>query len=298
MSWDKGPGVAHGGLRGIDPSSFAALAAPDGGALADPGPAPMLQWVAIADLVVDDTYQRPIYGAGRHNVRRIAEGFRWSKFAPVIVAPVPGGKFAIIDGQHRTTAAALRGFESVPAQVIAADPVEQASAFRSINGQVTKVARMSLQRAALAAGDPDAVALDAAVRAGGARLCAYPKAQTQIEAGETMAVGAVAEALRTYGPEVVTLGLRCLTETALNHKPGVLSMNALRALFWVIGGNGRWRAAGGRLVTAFESIDVAAETEEALGRRRPKGTAAWEILAGLLIERLREQLPDLKGGEA
>lgn len=66
----------------------------------DMGAAPMLQWVPIADLVVDDRYQRRIAGAGRSNVRRIAEGFCWSKFAPVIVAPVAGGKFAIIDGQH------------------------------------------------------------------------------------------------------------------------------------------------------------------------------------------------------
>ena len=64
------------------------------------GPAPMLQWLAIAALVVDPAYQRPIARAGRRNVTKIAAGFTWSKFAPVVVAPIEGGRYAIIDGQR------------------------------------------------------------------------------------------------------------------------------------------------------------------------------------------------------
>ena len=80
------------------------------------GAAPMLQWLKIADLVVDPVYQRPIVGNGRRNVDRIARAFSWSCFAPVVVSPIEGGRFAIIDGQHRTTAAALVGLDSVPAR--------------------------------------------------------------------------------------------------------------------------------------------------------------------------------------
>jgi hypothetical protein len=50
----------------------------------------MLQWIKIADLVVDPTYQRPILGKGRKNVDRIARSFSWSCFAPVVVAPIQG----------------------------------------------------------------------------------------------------------------------------------------------------------------------------------------------------------------
>ena len=74
-----------------------------------PGPAPFLEWIEINKLVVDVTYQREIGRRGATNVNQIAENFDWSKFAPVIVAPVEGGQFAIVDGQHRTTAAMLRG---------------------------------------------------------------------------------------------------------------------------------------------------------------------------------------------
>ena len=57
----------------------------------EPGPAPNLQWIEIAQLVVDPSYQRDIGRQGRFNVKRITEGFEWSKFAPVVVAPIEGG---------------------------------------------------------------------------------------------------------------------------------------------------------------------------------------------------------------
>ena|ERR1700686_5427879 len=73
-----------------------------------PGPAPFLERIETEKLVVDTTYQREIGRCGAANVQQIAENFDWSKFAPVIVAPIEGGQFAIVDGQHRTTAATLR----------------------------------------------------------------------------------------------------------------------------------------------------------------------------------------------
>src|SRR5919107_4150563 len=121
------------------------------------GPAPMLQWISISDLVVDPSYQRPIVGKGRKNVDRIARSFSWSCFAPVVVSPVEGGKFAIIDGQHRTTAAALVGLETVPCQVVIAAREEQAAAFKAINGITTPISAMALHAAALVAGEPWAV---------------------------------------------------------------------------------------------------------------------------------------------
>src|SRR5437868_11859154 len=80
----------------------------------DIGPAPDLRWLPIDRLVIDDSYQRPIAFAGRRNINAIANAFDWRRFSPVIVAPVEGGSYAIVDGQHRTTAAAAIGITSVP----------------------------------------------------------------------------------------------------------------------------------------------------------------------------------------
>src|SRR5450631_3199488 len=131
------------------------------------GAAPMLQWLKITDLVIDPAYQRPIVGKGRQNVDRIARAFSWSCFAPVVVSPVEGGKFAIIDGQHRTTSAAILGFDSVPCQVVIAAREEQAAAFKAINGTTTPISQMALHAAAVIASEPGAIQIaDICSRAG------------------------------------------------------------------------------------------------------------------------------------
>jgi ParB-like nuclease domain len=77
----------------------------------DREPAPQLLWIEIKDLVIDPSYQRHIGKRGAANIRQIAENFDWSKFAPVIIAPIEGAQYAVVDGQHRTTAALLRCLE-------------------------------------------------------------------------------------------------------------------------------------------------------------------------------------------
>lgn len=69
---------------------------------AKPGPAgslPVLAYLPLASLRIDDRYQRRIEGRGLRVITRICGEFDWNKFAPLIVARVPGGElFAIIDG--------------------------------------------------------------------------------------------------------------------------------------------------------------------------------------------------------
>ena len=254
-----------------------------------PGPAPMLQWVKIADLVVDDRYQRPIYGAGRTNVRRIAEAFCWSKFAPIVVSPVEGGRFAIVDGQHRTTAATLRGIDSVPALVIIADTTEQAAAFKAINGATTRMHALSLHRAAVAAGDAEAVEICAVTEAAGVVILPSPRVLDRLQPGETLAIGAIRECVRSYGRDTVITALTCITETSCN-RPGALSMAAIKAICSVLGANMVWREAGEALLRAFDEIDLETELEEATVTRRQRGVATWEIFATRIGDRLRSLL--------
>lgn len=121
-------------LRAVDPSPLRARYT---GPASEVGERPELQWLKISRLRIDPRYQRDIGQRGANNILAIAPAFRWSKFGPLIVAPIGEGLFAIVDGQHRATAAALRGFESVPCVIIAADEAEQADAFVAINANVT-----------------------------------------------------------------------------------------------------------------------------------------------------------------
>jgi hypothetical protein len=135
-----------------------------------PGPAPMLQWLEIDLLVVDDSYQRELKAGNWKAIHRIATGFRWSRFSPVFVAPVEGGLYAIIDGQHRVHGAKMAGIESVPCQVVHMTRQEQAAAFAAVNGEVTKVTAWQVFKAALTAGEGWAVEAASAASEAGCEL--------------------------------------------------------------------------------------------------------------------------------
>jgi hypothetical protein len=219
------------------------------------GAAPMLQWLKIADLVVDPAYQRPIVGKGRQNVDRIAQTFSWSCFAPVVVSPVEGGKFAIIDGQHRTTSAAILGFDSVPCQIVIAAREEQAAAFKAINGTTTPISQMALHAAALVATEPWAVQVAHVCTCAQVELLRYPVPTDKQSPGQTMAVGAITRCLRQYGEATLITALQCVTQTA-NNRPGALSARTIKALCYVLHSDSERRESGLALLEAFDSIDL------------------------------------------
>ena len=249
------------------------------------GPAPMLQWISIADLVVDPCYQRPIVGKGRKNVDQIARSFTWSCFAPVVVSPVTGGKFAIIDGQHRTTAAALAGFDSVPCQVVIAAQQEQAAAFKAINGITTAISAMALQAAALVAKEPWAVEIADVCARAEVELLRYPVPTDKQGPGQTMAVGALTQCLKRYGSDTLITALQCVTQTR-NNQPGMLSARIIKALCAVLHENQTWRDSGLALLEAFDEIDLqeiqVASVLDAATRKIGRDTAiADRVRAGL-----------------
>jgi hypothetical protein len=264
------------GRAAIDASRFN-LPSP----LPAPGKHPELRWIPISDLVVDNDYQRPISGAGTSNVRKIAANFKWSCFAPVVVAQV-GAKFAIVDGQHRTTAAALIGIEEVPCMVISATPCEQALAFKEINGATTKMSRQAIHSASVAAGDKDAHELEDVARRAGVTILRYPVAMSlQNEGGQTMAVGCLAQCLRQHGRDTLITALQCVTQTE-NNAPGLLVASVIKALCLVIGDNPVWLQSGAKLLAAFDEVDIEGQLDRARTMPKPKGQTATGALAGLL----------------
>jgi ParB-like nuclease domain len=226
-----------------------------------PGAVPMLQWLKIEDLVVDPAYQRPIVGNGRRNVDRIAREFSWSCFAPVVVSPVEGGKFAIIDGQHRTTSAAILGIESVPCQIVIAALSEQAAAFKAINGTITPISQMALHAAALIANEPWAVQIAHVCACAQVELLRYPVPISKQGPAQTMAVGAMTQCLKRYGEATLITALQCVTQTA-NNQPGALTARTIKALCDVLHRNPEWRESGLTLLEAFDSIDLISLQED------------------------------------
>ncbi len=126
---------------------------------ADLGMKPGLAWLPISNLRIDGAYQREILRNGARNIGKIARHFDWSLFGIVVVANVGDNLFAIVDGQHRTIAAAMRGIFEVPCIIIEASPGKQAEAFAAINGAVTAISNLAIFAAEVTAGKPEAVAL-------------------------------------------------------------------------------------------------------------------------------------------
>jgi hypothetical protein len=221
------------------------------------GATPSLRWLPIGDLLVDPAYQRSIDGRGRAIIRRIARSFLWSCFAPVVVAPVAGGKFAIIDGQRRTTAAALAGFESVPCQLVTADRDEQAIARKAITGVVRSNSRMEAHAAGLTVSEPCAVRLSEVCARAGVELLRYPVPVNRQTPGQTMAIAAVAQCLERYGQETLITALQCVTQTN-NNRRGVLNGRMIKSLCAVLNSDHERRDSGLTLLDAFDSIDLLA----------------------------------------
>ena len=209
-------------------------------------------WIDIDRLMIDRSYQRLILQHGKKNVRRIAEQFEWALFAPLVVAPRERGRFAIIDGQHRATAAKARGdIKQLPCLVIDADYATQARAFATINGHVTKVSPQMIHRARAAAGDKDALELNRICARAGVVLLGYPKQDAAV--GETMAVGTIAKCLARFGERVLVAALETVTRTG-DGNPGMLREGIIAGTCDVLAENPKW--SGCQVIEAVDGLRV------------------------------------------
>lgn len=213
--------------RPIDVSSQPAIDASDQAL-------PSLDWLPIASLVVDVRYQRPLTRAGWQTIRRIAEDFRWSRFSPVLVAPIPGGLWAIIDGQHRTHAAAICGQAKVPCMSVHMDMAEQAQAFAGVNGTVTRITVHHVFKAALAAGESWAALAHSAVAAAGCTLMTYNKSTAEKGCGEVFCIALIRQLVTAGHGATVTKVLKALREIDGGKRPPLYSDYILRPLLTAV----------------------------------------------------------------
>lgn len=267
--------------RPIDTSGYAALT-PSGNL----GPAPQLQWLPIDQLVIDDSYQRDITKQGRGNVRKIAENFSWTFFAPVIVSPIEGGRYAIIDGQHRTTAAALVGVKEVPCALVISDRVTQAKAFRAINAQVTRMHPLQIFAARLSAGDPDACRADEMARHAGVKIL---RSVSTCGPRDTLAAGTLVDiAARDAG--IGRLTLKCLAHCGERNGSNLLRAAIITALFEILLDHAEWRVDEARLIQIVGYLNIFRMWSKAVvAAQQVKGTTTCDQLQAALVDALGQR---------
>jgi hypothetical protein len=249
-----------------------------------------LRFLPISQLYIDPSYQREILGAGERNVRRIAERFDWSFFAPLIVARRGLNEYAVIDGQHRATAAVSRGdIQELPCLIVDADYATQAKAFSVINGEVTRLNVLYIHRAAVAAGDSTAVQIDRVCKAAGISVAPYPKPKSAINPTETLAIGTLATCLRLYGEEVLLLGLRLLV---LSGAPDAKLLNkaTIQGSVEAFAKNAPWRRRLDEAVAAVRQRGIEKIYTSAMHRQAEQGQKEYANFRIVLIEVLQAAL--------
>ncbi len=173
-------------------------------------PRPMLEWVAIDRMVIDDRYQRAMDAKGLQAVQRIADAFEWAKFSPVLLAPADGGRLAVIDGQHRVHAAKLCGLHAVPAQIVHLSVAAQAAAFVGVNTQVKQMTVHQIYRAALAGGEGWAVRCRDVVEGAGCHLATSNPSAVKRKAGVIYCIGAVRKMITGGQAKALSAALKAI----------------------------------------------------------------------------------------
>lgn len=257
---------------------------------ADVGERAELCLLPLDRLVVDDRYQRPIAKAGRTSILRILANFDWRKFTPIVVTPLGDGTFAIIDGQHRATAALMHpGIDMAPCMVIKVSPEEAAACFAAINGQVTAVTPCQIYAARLAAGDADATALHAVLDKAGVTVLRYRFPGTPWKVGETMAIGTLESCLARYGEPALSAALAAVVRSRKGN-PGCLTAGVITALCRLMSDNPLWCTAGDRMIEAIGGLRLADVEHEAAGEAKQCGKPRSQILYARLHKQLVTKL--------
>lgn len=251
-------------------------------------PAPALVMVEIDHLVIDDRYQRPLQAGNWLAIKRIAGDFRWPRFSPVIVAPIEGGRYALVDGQHRAHAAALCGIRSIPAMVAQIAPEEQARAFIEINARQIRVTGHQVYRAALTSGERWALECRDAVEAAGCKLMTATTGTKDKKPGQVFAIGLIRKMVAAGQGKAVTDGLRAMRD----YEPESVANMADALLAPWLGAVAETGAAVPQLVTALHErrpwLVIAAADRMAEEDRKPKASARREFFAAMIRRVQRE----------
>lgn len=205
-------------------------------------PEPTLDWAAIDKLMIDDSYQRPMTTISWKTVKNIANNFDWGRFTPLLVSPIAGGFFAVIDGQHRSHAAKLVGHDRVPAMIVKMTPTEQAAAFSWVNGNVTAMSAYHILKAALAAGDQWALESRMVVETSGCKLMTYYASSSSKKPKQIYSVNLIRKYVEAKKGPLVAKVLSAVASPKSKSGDDLLTytVNVFGNLLWVIDNNPRF----------------------------------------------------------
>ncbi len=197
---------------------------------------PTLDWLPADSLVVDRAYQRDLTEKSWTKIRRIGREFTWAKFGALVVAgPDRLGDYHILDGQHRWEAAKALGLGRLPCVIV---PIEdragEAHAFVAINRERSQVTPLHMFHAAVAAGEPDKVAIAKLLEEAGLKVARHPQ---ETKRPRRVTATAALSACYKSSPDALARGLKILAE-AQGEVSGGLRGQTIKAVVWLLAAHG------------------------------------------------------------
>lgn len=181
------------------------------------GQRPSLEFRPIADLMIDPSYQRSIdTPASQLLIRRIAADWDWDLCQPLNVGRRPEGALYVVDGQHRLSAAVLRGdIYDLPCVIKTSSGSEdEAAAFVALNQSRLRLSKLEIFKAALAAGNVEAHDIREALEAAGLSIAATTNTDSW-KVGQVVNIHGLEVCLRTHGIQM--LRMACLAGAVAFH---------------------------------------------------------------------------------
>jgi len=245
----------------------------------DPGEVPVLDWLDVSLLDVDPLYQRP---EDEKRVSKIANGFRWDRFGALVVAPKEGGRYSIIDGQHRARAAQLHPAVSVvPAVIITADGVsEEAASFVGINAERKNTSALELFFGQLAAGDDDAETIRQVCDRAGVRIPKHPQVY---KPADCIAVAAIQALVGRRG----AMRARQILEVLAKAELAPISANQIKATEALLLDD-EFGVEADDLTATIVTMGPAADAEAKMFAATHR-CSAWKGLASVWFQRCRKR---------
>jgi hypothetical protein len=192
--------------------------------------------------------------------------------------------WVVLDGQHRVEAARRCGIAHVPAVVVAAASVEeQARAFVRANLDRVSVNPFALYHARLVAGEDKARSIAAVCRACGVVIPKYAQSVEHMKAGETLALGVIAQMVDRLFEIGARAVLGCVADV-YREQPGAIRAPLLRAVARMYG---EAPAAERKKLTAdigayLRTVSPAGLTAKALRRQEQHGGTEYESIAAVI----------------
>ncbi|WP_313573579.1 DUF6551 family protein [Brevundimonas sp.] len=244
---------------------------------------PIFEWVNPTDLLVNEAYQRDLAERSTKLIRRIVQGWDWTKFKPPVCSLGDDG-MEVIDGQHTAIAAATHPhIDKIPVMIVETETVhDRAAAFIGQNMDRLGVTKMQLHKAAVAAGDEDALTIEQVCGRAGVTLHASRPHRWKV--GDSMAVAAVGALISRRH----AAGARRVLDVLVQAEAAPVTANAIRAAEMILFDADYADADHDNLADTIRSLGSAAEREaatHALAHRIP----VWRALGIVWFRKCRKK---------